>query len=119
MEANRLSQATEQQDEVIQWLSELQDILAHRRQETPDYQRRERLGQLFQVVTALLDRQQRVATETQTAGPGTAGRRWPGRRATRVEMIRRLASEQATLRRDVDALQQTGHGHRIVRDGAA
>ena len=34
METNRLSQASEQQDEVIQWLNELQDILANRRQDT-------------------------------------------------------------------------------------
>jgi hypothetical protein len=106
METNRLSQASEQQDEVIRRLGELQDILANRRQDTQENLRYERLGRLLQAVTELLDRQQRLANETrqfdqasQTADGATP--------ADRSDAIQRLAAEQATLGQDAGALQGT------------
>ena len=104
METNRLSQASEQQDEVIQWLNELQDILANRQETMSDNERRERLGRLFQVVTEMIDRQQRVAHETRQLdqAPQAADGTVP---ADRHDAIGRLASEQATLGRDIDDLQ--------------
>ena len=106
MESNRLSQATQQQDEVVQWLGELQDILAHRRKDTQEFQRRERLGQLFEAVTLLLERQQRVGTQTSECdqrAPAAEGGGPDDRRQT----VERLATEQAVLARDLAALQQT------------
>ena len=42
----------------------LQDILAHRQQDTQEYRHHERIGALFQAVTALLARQQQLAAES-------------------------------------------------------
>lgn len=105
MENNRLSQATQQQDEVLQWLGELQDILAHRRQDTQAYERHERLGQLFQSVTALLNRQQQLGAETrQTDQPAAPdGAVPPDKDAT----IQRLTNQQQAIGHDLNALQQT------------
>ena len=74
-----------------------------------DNERSERLGRLFQVVTELIDRQQRMANETRQLDQGSQaadGQAPDGTvSADRNDTIERLASEQATLSRDVDDLQ--------------
>ncbi|MHB8970531.1 MAG: hypothetical protein ACYC3X_10385 [Pirellulaceae bacterium] len=109
MENNRLSQASEQQGLVIQQLGELQDILANRRDQSPD-QVAQRLGQLRQAVTELRDRQQRLWTETQQlVPPAPAATESATESAAAVvrEAGARVATQQAVLAQDVVSLQQT------------
>ncbi len=106
MEANRLSQATQQQDEAIQWLGELQDILAHRQQDTQAYRHHERLAALFQAATALRGRQQRLAAETRQLEPD-AGPDENHASQDRTDRVQRLAARQAALGQDAHTLQQT------------
>jgi len=100
MEGNRLSQATQQQDEVIQWLGELQDVLAHRRKDTQQAERHERLGRLYEAVTPLLERQRGLAAETLQAEQTADA-------AQRSDAIRRLAEPQIAIGQDLQTLQQT------------
>lgn len=104
MGANCLSQAAEEQGQAIQSLSQLQDILANRQEGTPDDERRQQLEQLLQAVAELIDRQQRLATETQQLEESrpAAGDAAP---AGWDETLQRLTAEQVALGHDVGSLQ--------------
>ncbi|MHB8862676.1 MAG: coiled-coil domain-containing protein [Pirellulaceae bacterium] len=106
MESNRLSQASEQQDRVIQRLGELQDILANRRDRSGNRDA-ERLRPVLQAVTELRDRQQRLWTETRQGSSPPPSASESVTADDLKDAWQRVAQEQATLAQDVVSLQQT------------